>query len=64
MNLLLVDINYLNDNNCIKIEPQIKGIDEKKVKLSAGPFLEFDAIIKSYERKNFLENQKLSNEYS
>ena len=47
-------VYYLNENECLLIEDSPKSLREKLVKLSAGSFLEFDAIIKFYETKYFL----------
>ena len=49
-------IDYLHENACLVIEDNSQSTKEKLVKLSAGSFLEFDAIIKFYETK-FLEIQ-------
>ena len=49
-------VYYLNENECLLIEDSPKSLREKLVKLSAGSFLEFDAIIKFYETK-FLQIQ-------
>ena len=50
-------IDYLNENACLVIKDNLESPKEKLVKLSAGSFLEFDAIIKFYETKFFI-NQK------
>ena len=45
-------IDYLHENACLVIQDSPKSLREKLVKLSAGSFLEFDAIIKFYETKS------------
>ena len=47
-------IDYLHENACLVIEDNSQSTNEKLVKLSAGSFLEFDAIIKFYETKFLL----------
>ena len=47
-------IDYLNENACLVIGDNLESPKEKLVKLSAGSFLEFDAIIKFYETKFLL----------